>query len=72
MADAWNPFDPNNPVYKKLQKQTGARRKRIRNTVVAGGILMAGYLYSNWRNTGNILPSLGGPKLDEFGMIQRK
>tara|TARA_B100001250_G_scaffold191605_1_gene164694 strand:+ start:1147 stop:1371 length:225 start_codon:yes stop_codon:yes gene_type:complete len=73
MADAWNPFDPNNPVYRKVQKQTGARRKRIRNTVVAGGILLAGYLIQNYRKTGNpVAPFFGGPNLDQFGMIRRR
>ena len=69
MADAWNPFDPNNPVYKKVQKTTGARRKRIRNTVVAIGILGLGYLASKKKNTGAFF---GGPNLNQFGMIRRK
>lgn len=69
MADAWNPFDPNNPVYVKIQRKTGARRKRIRNTVIVGGLLVAGYLASRSRQTGNFF---GGPNLDQFGMIRRK
>ena len=70
MADAWNPFDPNNPVYKKIQKQTGARRKRIRNTVVVSGLLLVGYLASKYQSTGNAF--FGGPNLDQFGMIRRR
>jgi hypothetical protein len=69
MADAWNPFDPNNPIYAKVQKQTGGRRKRIRNTVVVGGILLLGYLASKKQSTGAFF---GGPNLDQFGMIRRK
>ena len=69
MADAWNPFDPNNPVYKKLQKQTGARRVRIRNTVVVSGLLLVGYFASKKKSTGAFF---GGPNLDQFGMIRRR
>ncbi len=69
MANEWNPFSPNNPVYKKIQKQTGARRIRIRNTVVVGGILALGYLASKQKSTGAFF---GGPNLDQFGMIRRK
>lgn len=69
MADGWNPFDPNNPMYVKIQRQTGAQRKRIRNTVIVGGLLLAGYLASRKKQTGNFF---GGPNLDQFGMIRRK
>ncbi len=68
MADVWNPFDPGNPVYKKLQKETGFQRKRIRNTVVVGGILLAGYLLSKQQYD----PFFGGPKTNQFGLVRRK
>ena len=63
------PWDPNNPVYKNIQKTTGGSRKRIRNTVVAIGILAVGYAYSRKKQTGNFF---GGPNLNQFGMIRRK
>jgi len=72
MVDAWNPFDPNNPVYVKVQKTVGGRRKRIRNTVIVGGLLLAGYLASRKQQTGNFFDFFGGPNLDKFGMIRRK
>ena len=27
MADVWNPFDPKNPVYVKLEKETAVNRR---------------------------------------------
>tara|TARA_B100000927_G_scaffold289296_1_gene285618 strand:- start:584 stop:793 length:210 start_codon:yes stop_codon:yes gene_type:complete len=68
MADVWNPFDPKNPVYKRLEKQTRIQSKRIRNTVIVGGILLAGYIASKQGKTHGIF----GPPVNQFGMVRRK
>ena len=34
MADIWNPFDTNNPVYKQMAKRSNYNKKQIRNTVL--------------------------------------
>jgi hypothetical protein len=71
MADDWNPFDPNNVVYKKLAKQSGMQRKQVRNTVIVGGILLAGYFASKNKNR---LPIgfFGTAPLDGLGLVRRK
>jgi len=73
MADEWNPFDPNNVVYKKLAKQSGMQRKQVRNTVIVGGILIAGYFASKNKNR---LPDYlrfdGVAPLDGLGLVRRK
>jgi hypothetical protein len=71
MADDWNPFDPNNVVYKKLAKQSGMQRKQVRNTVIVGGILLAGYFASKNKNR---LPTgfFGTAPLDGLGLVRRK
>ena len=64
----WNPFDARNPMYKELEKSTRIQSKRIRNTVVVGGVLLAGYLLSRQGKHYNLF---GGP-VNQFGMIRRK
>lgn len=44
MPDLWNPFDPDNPVYKDLQKKTAVNRKTWR---IIGSISVL-YLATNW------------------------
>lgn len=72
MADAFKqlgpPGDPNNPAYAWVSKQTGMKRKRVRDTAVVGGIILAGYLLSK-KHRGE--PILGG-RANQFGMIVRK
>jgi len=72
MADSFKqlgpPGDPNNPVYRWVARETGVQRKRVRDTAVVGGIILAGYLLSK-RSRGE--PILGG-RANQFGMIVRK
>ncbi len=72
MADVWNPFDPKNPVYKRLEKQTRIQSKRIRNTVIVGGILLAGYLASKQKENIASFKDLFGAPVNQFGMVRRK
>ena len=75
MGDYWNPFDPKNPVYKELEKATRLQSRRIRNTVVVTGVLVAGYLISRGAAGKPVITHprnwLGGP-VNQFGMVHRK
>ena len=75
MADIWNPFNENNPVYKQMAKKSDFNKKQIRNTVIVGGILLAGYIASKPSRL-NALPYVSffgsGPQLDNLGLIRRK
>ena len=70
MADIWNPFDTNNPVYKEMAKKSNFNRKQVRNTVLVSGLLLAGWLASKKQKTGAFFGS--GPQLDNLGLIRRK
>ena len=73
MADIWNPLDENNPIYKRMAKQSRINKKQIRNTVIVGGILLAGYIASKPSRTPFVGEFFGsGPQLDNLGLIRRK
>ena len=68
MGDIWNPFDANNPVYKKLAKETRIQRSRVRNTVLVIAGLAITYAISQQTVGDGIF---GGP-VNQFGMVRRK
>lgn len=73
MADIWNPLDDKNPIYKEMAKRSRLQSKQIRNTVIVGGILLAGYFASKPSRTPIIGDFFGsGPQLDNLGLIRRK
>lgn len=75
MADIWNPFDTNNPVYKEMAKKSNFNKKQIRNTVLVTAVLVAGYIASKPSRL-NAIPYVSffgaGPQLDNLGLVRRK
>jgi len=67
MADVWNPFDPNNPVYVQVAKNMKSTRRRVRAGFLIVGGLTAAYLY-NKKGGSNMF----GVKTNQFGVIRRK
>jgi hypothetical protein len=75
MADIWNPFDTNNPVYKEMAKRSNYNKKQIRNTVLVSAVLLAGYIASKPSRLNAITPGNffgSGPQLDNLGLVRRK
>ena len=51
MAKVWNPFDPNNPVYKDLAKKTAVNKQTWR---WVGTIAVAMVIVDQWTNSDSI------------------
>lgn len=66
MADIWNPFDQNNPVYVQVAKNMKSTRRRVRAGFLIVGGLTAAYMYN--KKVSNMF----GVKTNQFGVIRRK
>lgn len=68
MAEVWNVFDPDNPVYVQVARKTkSTRRTAQRRTLTV--VVLAGYLLYTNRSS---LPNLFGGPVNQFGVIRRK
>jgi len=71
MGDAWNPFDPNNPVYVEVAKKTRSTRKRVQKTTLAlAGLAVVYYISKKGPASGWY--GLGSGRVNQFGVIHRK
>jgi hypothetical protein len=71
MGDVWNPFDPNNPVYVQVAKQTRSTRKRVQKTTLAlTGLAIVYYISKKGLVDGWY--GIGSGKVNQFGVIRRK
>ena len=68
MAEIWNVFDPNNPVYAEVARRSKSSRRMARNRTLFVGFL-AGYLLYTNRSS---LPGIFGGPVNQFGVIRRK
>jgi hypothetical protein len=68
MAEVWNVFDPDNPVYVQVARKTKSTRRTAQRRTLTVAVL-AGYLL--YTNRGNLPGIFGGP-VNQFGVIRRK
>ena len=69
MADVWNPFDTNNPIYVEVAKKTRRTRRQARSIVWTVVVLSAAY-YAGSKGYGPTFGINGRP--NQFGVIRRK
>lgn len=69
MAEVWNVFDPDNPVYIQVARKTKSTRRTAQRRTLTVAVL-AGYLLYTNRSS---LPGgyFSGP-VNQFGVIRRK
>ena len=68
MAEVWNVFDPDNPVYVQVARKTKSTRRTAQRRTLTVAVL-AGYLLYTNRSS---LPNLFGGPVNQFGAIRRK
>lgn len=68
MAEVWNVFDPDNPVYVQVARKTKSTRRTAQRRTLTVAVL-AGYLLYTNRSS---LPNLFGGPVNQFGVIRRK
>ncbi len=67
MAEVWNVFDPDNPVYVQVARKTKSTRRTAQRRTLTVAILAGYFLYTNRSS----LPTFSG-RVNQFGVIRRK
>lgn len=68
MAEVWNVFDPDNPVYVQVARKTKSTRRTAQRRTLTVAVLAGYLLYTNRAN----LPGIFGGPVNQFGVIRRK
>lgn len=68
MADVWNPFDSNNPVYVEIARRTKTKRRNVQRAMLTTAALL---IIGAYANKGMFENMFGGP-VNQFGVIRRK
>lgn len=68
MAEVWNVFDPDNPVYVQVARKTKSTRRTAQRRTLTVAVLAGYLLYTNKSS----LPNLFGGPVNQFGVIRRK
>jgi len=69
MADVWNPFDTNNPIYVEVAKKTRRTRRQARSLVWI--IVLSGAAYYAGKKDFSPWFGING-RPNQFGVIRRK
>lgn len=73
MAEVWNPFDANNPVYKDLAKQTAISNKywRIAGTIAVLMIVADQAGKRGWVKKASKATGIGAYRNNPYGIIRK-